>query len=90
MVQERRAPGWTLLQAAVLVVLAVVAHAPALSAGFIWDDDHYVTDNPVLRSLEGLRLIWTRPSATQWWARQRPRTRRQWSGRRSPHRDDAA
>ena len=34
------------------------AYWPALHAGFIWDDDSYVTENAMLRSLEGLRRLW--------------------------------
>ena len=41
-----------------------VAYAPALRAGFIWDDDAHVTA-PALRSLHGLWLIWSAPGVTQ-------------------------
>jgi tetratricopeptide (TPR) repeat protein len=44
--------------AALLVVLTTVAYLPAIRAGFIWDDDAYVTSNQTLRSVEGLRRIW--------------------------------
>ena len=47
-----------------LLLLVAVAYVPAAEAGFVWDDDSYVTDNVVLRSAEGLREIWTRPAAT--------------------------
>jgi protein O-mannosyl-transferase len=49
---------------AVLVLLAAVVYLPALSAGFVWDDDAYVTENPTLRTLAGLRDIWLSPRAT--------------------------
>jgi protein O-mannosyl-transferase len=46
--------------AALALVLAVVlAHAAALSAGFVWDDDDYVTENPTLLDAAGLARIWT-------------------------------
>ena len=45
--------------AAGLVVLTILAYGPALTAGFIWDDDDYVRENPTLRSVEGLGRIWT-------------------------------
>jgi len=48
----------------VLLVLTFVVYLPALRAGFIWDDDHYVTLNPVLRDLNGLRRIWFEIGAT--------------------------
>jgi len=45
--------------AAVLFVgLALLIYAPALAAGFIWDDDKAITDNLGLRSLSGLFDIW--------------------------------
>jgi protein O-mannosyl-transferase len=47
-----------------LAAATVLAYLPALSAGFVWDDDSHVTDNPTLRSLAGLRRIWTEPGAT--------------------------
>jgi tetratricopeptide (TPR) repeat protein len=53
----------TLLLAAAIALLAVAAYVPALSAGFIWDDDYYVTDNLTLRSLDGLVRIWTETDA---------------------------
>ena len=44
--------------ARVLVALVAVAYWPLRDAGFIWDDDSYVTGNMTLRSLDGLRRIW--------------------------------
>ena len=42
----------------VLVLATVVAYAPAFHAGFIWDDDLYVTNNPLLTAPDGLWRIW--------------------------------
>jgi tetratricopeptide (TPR) repeat protein len=50
---------------AVLVAAVVAAYLPALGAGFIWNDDTYLTDNPTLDAAEGLRLIWTEPKASE-------------------------
>jgi tetratricopeptide (TPR) repeat protein len=50
--------------AALLVALTFSAYLPALRAGFIWDDDVYITGNPLLESAAGLRDIWLRPGAT--------------------------
>ena len=36
----------TLGAAAVLVALTVLAYLPVLRAGFIWDDDTFLTANP--------------------------------------------
>jgi len=53
------------LGAATLVaLLGLVAYFPALRAGFIWDDDLYVSANQTLRSLDGLRRIWFDPGAS--------------------------
>jgi len=49
--------------ATVLLALTVAAYVPALQSGFIWDDDRYVTHNPLLGSWDGLREIWLSPSA---------------------------
>jgi tetratricopeptide (TPR) repeat protein len=48
-----------------LVLAAVAAYVPALKAGFVWNDDTYVTENPTLDGLAGLRLIWTDTKANE-------------------------
>lgn len=50
--------------AAAIFLLVLIAYWPALHAGYIWDDDEYVTGNLSLRSTEGLRKIWFEPGAT--------------------------
>ena len=37
-----------------VAVATLVAYLPALGAGYIWDDDKYVTQNPTLTSASGL------------------------------------
>jgi tetratricopeptide (TPR) repeat protein len=44
-----------------LLVLAAAAYWPVLQCGFVWDDDDYVTQNPVLRTQGGLWTLWTEP-----------------------------
>ncbi|MGP8198782.1 MAG: tetratricopeptide repeat protein [Limisphaerales bacterium] len=41
-----------------LVAAAIMAYQPVWHAGFIWDDDQYVTGNPLLTAADGLRRIW--------------------------------
>jgi len=41
-----------------IALLVCLAYLPALRDGFIWDDDAFVTANPTLRDLSGLRRIW--------------------------------
>jgi len=42
----------------VLVGAVVLAYQPAWTAGFIWDDNDYVTNNPLLSAPDGLWRIW--------------------------------
>ena len=57
----------TALLALGLVLLTFAAYAPALGAGFIWDDDDYVTQNPLLRDTDGLRRIWLTTDTPQYY-----------------------
>lgn len=41
-----------------LVAATLVAYAPAITAGYIWDDDVHVTNNPTLHDASGLGRIW--------------------------------
>ncbi len=51
---------WTdWLWGSVLFLAVVLAYQPAWFAGFIWDDDAYVTGNPVVVGPLGLAEIWT-------------------------------
>ena len=47
--------------AAALVAITLLTYLPAMGNGFIWDDDQYVTNNPLLRTSNGLRRIWLEP-----------------------------
>ena len=47
-----------------LVLVTFLAYQPVWHAGFIWDDDLYVTVNRALRSLDGLHGIWSKPGTT--------------------------
>jgi tetratricopeptide (TPR) repeat protein len=46
-----------------IFLLTLLAYLPVRHAGFIWDDDAYVTENPALHSWAGLKLIWLNPGA---------------------------
>ncbi|HME87928.1 MAG TPA: tetratricopeptide repeat protein [Chthoniobacterales bacterium] len=46
------------------MILAILAYLPVLRAGFIWDDDDYVTNNSTLVDLSGLGKIWFKIGAT--------------------------
>ncbi len=57
----RALPAWA--PGVAVAVAAIVAYLPVLRAGFVWDDDSYVTANAALRTLDGLRRIWLEPGA---------------------------
>jgi len=61
----RRRTGW--LDGLLLLLLAFLAFAPALGNGWIWDDDDYIHQNPLLRSEAGLEQIWLEPSQSPQW-----------------------
>ncbi len=42
----------------ILLCLVAAAYLPALRGGFVWDDDVYLTANPLLTAPDGLRRIW--------------------------------
>jgi protein O-mannosyl-transferase len=46
------------VKALAIVALAFIAYAPVWKAGFVWDDNIMLTENPVIRSADGLRAIW--------------------------------
>jgi tetratricopeptide (TPR) repeat protein len=50
-------------RAALLLLAAIAAWLPALACGFVWDDDDYVTQNPVLRTAAGIARIWFEPTS---------------------------
>ena len=49
------------LAASALMLLPLLVYLPLRSAGFVWDDDSYVTQNQNLRSAAGLFRIWFDP-----------------------------
>lgn len=48
-----------------LILLVVIAYLPMFKGGFIWDDIDNVINNPHLRSLGGLKIIWLTRGAGQ-------------------------
>jgi len=40
-----------------ILTLTILAYAPALRNGFIWDDDDHFTQNPAMTRPDGLRKI---------------------------------
>jgi tetratricopeptide (TPR) repeat protein len=52
----RARAGWW--QAAALAAAVILAYQPVWKAGFVWDDETYVTGNRLLVEPDGLRRIW--------------------------------
>jgi tetratricopeptide (TPR) repeat protein len=46
------------LRAAVLAACVLIAYIPALRADFIWDDDRFLTQNPIIHAADGLQRFW--------------------------------
>ena len=44
-----------LLAGLAIIVMVLLAYIPAMRGGFVWDDDQYVTENPLLIAPDGLR-----------------------------------
>ena len=52
MVARPGLPVW--LMAAALVLATILAYLPVWHAGFIWDDDTFLLDNPLIKAGDGL------------------------------------
>jgi len=46
------------LRVVVLVLFTVVVYIPAMGGGFIWDDDLFLTENPLIKADDGLYRFW--------------------------------
>jgi len=55
---ERPRAARQFLLAALIVAVALLAYAPVLRAGFIWDDDAFLTENPFIHARDGLYRFW--------------------------------
>ena len=51
------------LMAALMVLMTVLAYQPVWHAGFIWDDDAFLVDNPLIKAGDGLYRFWCTTSA---------------------------
>ena len=46
------------LRVGVIVFVTLVVYIPAMRAGFIWDDDLFLTQNPLIKAADGLYRFW--------------------------------
>src|SRR5512146_2129195 len=44
--------------AGAIVLLTLLVYIPAMRAGFIWDDDDFLTNNPIIHASDGLYRFW--------------------------------
>ncbi|MGD9022958.1 MAG: tetratricopeptide repeat protein, partial [Deltaproteobacteria bacterium] len=47
-----------ILGVCVILVVTFVAYIPAMRGDFIWDDDSFLTDNPLIKAPDGLYRFW--------------------------------
>ena len=67
-VSPRSGPSRGWLFGLLLVAATLIAYQRAWHAGFIWDDDFYITRNPLLTAPDGWRRIWfSLDSPSQYW-----------------------
>lgn len=55
------------LAIAAILCACLVAYLPALDAGWIWDDDSYVLENPAVRTADGFVDAWIPGRTPQWY-----------------------
>ena len=66
-VQRMRPAREDLLLGALLVVVTFATFLPVLDAGYIWDDDGYLTHNSLIHANDGLQRIWLTTEAKDYY-----------------------
>jgi tetratricopeptide (TPR) repeat protein len=51
---------------ACLVIAVFICYAPAMGAGFVWDDDLLVTENPLVQNADSLPYVWASSATTDY------------------------
>jgi tetratricopeptide (TPR) repeat protein len=46
------------IDAALIIFLTLAVYLPAMTSGFVFDDNHYITDNPMVKAGDGLHRFW--------------------------------
>jgi tetratricopeptide (TPR) repeat protein len=49
-----------------LIAATILAYQPVWHAGFIWDDDQFVTNNPLIKAPDGLYRFWFTTAASDY------------------------
>jgi hypothetical protein len=62
-------PLWTspVIASVLIILVTFAAYAPALRAGFVWDDDELVTENNLIKAPDGLYRFWCTTQPTDYW-----------------------
>ncbi len=47
-----------LLGACVIILITFIVYIPAMRGGFVWDDDSFLTNNPLIKADDGLYRFW--------------------------------
>jgi protein O-mannosyl-transferase len=47
-----------IVDAGIIILLTVAVYLPAMTGGFVFDDNIYITDNPMIRAGDGLHRFW--------------------------------
>jgi tetratricopeptide (TPR) repeat protein len=61
---DRRREWWL---AALLAIVAGIAYLPMLHNGFVWDDDTFLTKNPLIKAPDGLFRFWFSTQPSDYW-----------------------
>jgi tetratricopeptide (TPR) repeat protein len=48
----------TISRGGAIILITLLAYVPAMQAGFVWDDDTFLTENDLIRSEDGLYRFW--------------------------------
>jgi Flp pilus assembly protein TadD len=51
---------------ALLILAVALCYIPAMRAGFVWDDDLLVTENPLVKNSDSLPYIWASAASTDY------------------------
>jgi intracellular septation protein A len=54
-------------RAALVLLLTIAAYIPVMHAGFIWDDDVLITENPMTKAPDGLYRFWLTTEAPDYY-----------------------
>jgi tetratricopeptide (TPR) repeat protein len=55
------------LMAGLLSLIGLTAYLPVLQNGFVWDDDTFLTNNPLIKAPDGLFRFWFSTQASDYW-----------------------